>query len=499
MRRRLVAIQQNPSLTEREKARAMQQVLTERYVQAQAALPDEQALHDERPRGALSLRDITKTFYNEELNILGCKHYRRKCKLRCAQCHVWTSCRFCHDEHEGQGRVAGIPPHSLPRKDTAEMLCMMCLTAQPVAQDCRRCHTRMAAYYCEKCKLWDDMPHKPIYHCNDCGICRVGHGLGKDYFHCKTCNVCMAISLEGSHRCIERSTECNCPICDEWMFSSVETVVFMPCGHSIHQSCYDQYTRTNYRCPTCFKTLGNMDYTFRLLDLEIARQEMPSPYNTWVACILCNDCHARSEVPHHFLGHKCSACQSYNTAVQSMEKPEEGQNGASTAAGNGISTRARTDTVSTIGSSSTAMTTADGPRTQRRRQTSIVPAIADAMTSGLLDLQDSSRRSEATEPPTRTNSFVRQLGGVDDGAAMATALEETSGEPAADTAGQSVYDVGVRALIGHFGMSALLSGAAGTSAEESVWRDRDGGDEEDDDEEENMMGSPFNPDDVWCR
>ena len=37
----------------------------------------------------------------------------------------------------------------------------------------------------KKCKLWDDDPHKSIYHCNDCGICRIGKGLGKDFFHCK--------------------------------------------------------------------------------------------------------------------------------------------------------------------------------------------------------------------------------------------------------------------------------------------------------------------------
>ena len=36
-----------------------------------------------------------------------------------------------------------------------------------------------------KCKLWDDDPEKKIYHCDDCGICRIGAGLGKDFFHCK--------------------------------------------------------------------------------------------------------------------------------------------------------------------------------------------------------------------------------------------------------------------------------------------------------------------------
>jgi hypothetical protein len=36
-----------------------------------------------------------------------------------------------------------------------------------------------------QCRLWDDSPTKSIYHCADCGVCRVGKGLGKDFFHCK--------------------------------------------------------------------------------------------------------------------------------------------------------------------------------------------------------------------------------------------------------------------------------------------------------------------------
>ena len=62
---------------------------------------------------------------------------------------------------------------------------------------------------------------------HDCGICRIGKGLGIDYFHCKKCNVCMAISLKGRHKCIERNLESDCPICGEYMFTSTTTVIFM--------------------------------------------------------------------------------------------------------------------------------------------------------------------------------------------------------------------------------------------------------------------------------
>jgi hypothetical protein len=65
------------------------------------------------------------------------------------------------------------------------MLCMLCGHAQPAAQYCKQCGELAAQYYCAACKLWDNDASKSIYHCNDCGICRVGKGIGKDFFHCK--------------------------------------------------------------------------------------------------------------------------------------------------------------------------------------------------------------------------------------------------------------------------------------------------------------------------
>ena len=107
---------------------------------------------------------------------LGCRHYKRNVKLQCSTCGRWYTCRFCHDE---------VEDHVLIRKDTEHMLCMLCGCPQPAAETCVNCAESMAWYYCAICKLWDDDSGKSIYHCNDCGICRIGRGLGKDYFHCK--------------------------------------------------------------------------------------------------------------------------------------------------------------------------------------------------------------------------------------------------------------------------------------------------------------------------
>jgi hypothetical protein len=115
------------------------------------------------------------------------------------------------------------------RNLTTTMMCMYCQTVQPAGRTCinSSCKKDLAKYYCSDCKLWDDEQRKNIYHCHDCGICRIGKGLGQDYFHCKKCNVCMAISLQGKHKCIERNLESDCPICGEYMFTSTTTVIFM--------------------------------------------------------------------------------------------------------------------------------------------------------------------------------------------------------------------------------------------------------------------------------
>lgn len=167
------------------------------------------------PQPTLSIPDRAVTYIPNSSRTLGCKHYTRKNKMQCATCQKWYTCRLCHD---------AVEDHTLPRQQTANMLCMPCSTVQPVAQDCAYCTERMATYYCNKCKLWDS--RKKNYHCDDCGICRIGEGLGKDFYHCNRCGTCLDIKLKGNHRCIERSTECDCPICGEYLFASREKVVF---------------------------------------------------------------------------------------------------------------------------------------------------------------------------------------------------------------------------------------------------------------------------------
>ena len=235
---------------------------------------------------------------------LGCMHYKRNVKLQCYTCKRWYTCRFCHDD---------VEDHVLPRRETEIMLCMICTTAQPASQTCKACGEQASCYYCPVCKLWNNDPAKSIYHCEDCGICRLGEGLGKDFFHCKTCAVCMSIGVQSTHRCIERSTKCDCPICGEYLFTSAGTVVFMRCGHSIHESCFKEWCRASYKCPICSKSVVNMESQFRSLDRQIESQPMPEEYRNTRAYVHCNDCSVKGTTTYHWLGLKCEWCESYNT------------------------------------------------------------------------------------------------------------------------------------------------------------------------------------------
>jgi hypothetical protein len=108
--------------------------------------------------------------------VLGCQHYKRNVKVQCFECRRWYTCRHCHN---------AVEDHELNRRRTQNMLCMVCQTPQKAAGHCSNCQTEAACYYCDICKLWDNNSTKKVYHCADCGICRRGEGLGKDFYHCK--------------------------------------------------------------------------------------------------------------------------------------------------------------------------------------------------------------------------------------------------------------------------------------------------------------------------
>ncbi|TPX66381.1 hypothetical protein SpCBS45565_g04538 [Spizellomyces sp. 'palustris'] len=314
LRKRIVMIQQDNSIPPADKARRIQELMTHGWSQKQQSRSTVNTrvtnrLENRRSNfNELTDADRQPTYHDKASGILGCKHYQRAAKLQAHCCGKWDTCRFCHDE---------VSDHNIVRNLITTMMCMYCSTVQPAGQDCinEKCGRRVAKYYCKECKLWDSDPRKNIYHCYDCGICRIGKGLGIDYFHCKKCNVCMAISLKGRHKCIERNLESDCPICGEYMFTSTTTVIFMPCGHCIHYKCHQDYIQTSYQCPTCLKSLADMSDYFRRIDIALAQQQMPPEYADLLNQIYCNDCEKKCYAKFHFMYHKCVTCKGYNTKV----------------------------------------------------------------------------------------------------------------------------------------------------------------------------------------
>lgn len=100
------------------------------------------------------------------------------------------------------------------------------------------------------------------------------------------------------------------------MFTSPQTVVFMRCGHSIHQRCYYEHMNSSYRCPICSRSVVNMEMQFRHLERAIDSQPMPPQFEDTKAFIYCNDCSAKTTVKYHWLGLKCAVSVDFSLSAE---------------------------------------------------------------------------------------------------------------------------------------------------------------------------------------
>ncbi|VAH78898.1 unnamed protein product [Triticum turgidum subsp. durum] len=311
-------VSRDPTLDPRRKAYLIQNLMTSRWIAAQQKLPDPRS--EECSEGA-GIPGCCSSYRDQEKQIFGCEHYKRNCKLVAACCNKLFTCRFCHDK---------VSDHTMERKATQEMMCMVCLKVQPVGPNCQTpsCNgLSMAKYYCNICKFFDD--ERTVYHCPFCNLCRLGKGLGVDFFHCMKCNCCLGMKLT-EHKCREKGLETNCPICCDFLFTSSAAVRALPCGHFMHSACFQAYTCSHYTCPICCKSLGDMAVScitftalqifafmvyFGMLDALLAAEELPEEYRERCQDILCNDCERKGRSQFHWLYHKCVSCGSYNTRV----------------------------------------------------------------------------------------------------------------------------------------------------------------------------------------
>ena len=57
---------------------------------------------------------------------LGCKHYKRKCSIKCPQCNEFFPCNICHDELKFEKAADQDNVHKINRSNITEVKCNMC-------------------------------------------------------------------------------------------------------------------------------------------------------------------------------------------------------------------------------------------------------------------------------------------------------------------------------------------------------------------------------------
>eukprot|EP00041_Stephanoeca_diplocostata_P026059 m.694732 g.694732 ORF g.694732 m.694732 type:complete len:302 (+) comp22884_c2_seq7:147-1052(+) len=244
-----------------------------------------------------------------ERNSFGCEHYRRGCSLKSGCCGKFYICRMCHNDDDDNKCS-----ETFDRSKVEKVKCLKCATEQIPLQNCVNCGLLFGSFFCAKCRLYDHTD-KGQFHCDGCGICRVG---GRDKFtHCDRCHMCIGKANYANHKCIERALDTQCPVCLEHLFDSTRKLHIPECGHVIHASCFRRLISTTYKCPTCNHSYVDMSAYFRELALEIEQTPMPVEYENAVVDVLCNDCHQKTDdVAFHILGHACGGCHSFNTVVE---------------------------------------------------------------------------------------------------------------------------------------------------------------------------------------
>lgn len=282
-----------------------------------------------------------------ELTRPPCNHYARNCTLIAPCCGAAFGCRICHDDSpilpplliakrasRRSTRSSSMPGgftsmddsanqhhqhdthHTIDRFLVSEIICRECNTKQSSkTNNCVNCNVQFGEYHCSVCNLWMANDENP-YHCPDCGFCRVG---GEENFkHCHDCGMCIDKTLYDNHNCKDGKYKSNCPVCQEFLFSSRSASHEMPCGHAIHWECFRQLATHDSRCPVCKKTAETKERmmpTWNAMASGVTLQPVP-PELARVVNITCIDCETSEDArAWHFLGVQCRNCSSFNTVV----------------------------------------------------------------------------------------------------------------------------------------------------------------------------------------
>lgn len=285
-----------------------------------------------------------------------CGHVVKSCyKMFYSCCNIYDPCLTCH-------KVRGF----CKKKSIAtKITCSKCDVEQEPSTQCISCHIEFAKNYCGICQIWNN---NEMSHCDKCNSCKPHKK--EDLYHCDKCQTCYIKKNLHLHKCINYK-ESNCVVCNKSVYNSASIVKNLDCKHTIHKECYNEmYSRENYKCPLCKKSMWDMKSTWENIRTNIKFTPLPkdivpinpndivnSPYGKFKVIekkvidneifwkgeyinlntnqdessnitdlisenllekdntrnIYCNDCNTNSITPYHFYGLECGCCGSFNT------------------------------------------------------------------------------------------------------------------------------------------------------------------------------------------
>lgn len=242
-----------------------------------------------------------------------CLHYQRGCLIECPDCKKFVRCRLCHD--------AVIGDHALNRFKVCFVKCCECGEICSVGQDdkeqrCRECNNLFGTYYCHVCHLYDNSA-RDIFHCDQCGMCRVGKS--ENFKHCSKCDLCIGVALFETHQCFANTWN-DCPVCMEPMKDSTKSLYLLNCGHGMHLECVRHLLESDYRCSLCKKSIVIMTDVWNQIRNDIANSGVNITFTNETGTILekeylCNDCGSLFKASKNLFNmQECKNCGSFNSS-----------------------------------------------------------------------------------------------------------------------------------------------------------------------------------------
>eukprot|EP00804_Cyclotella_cryptica_P019991 CCRYP_007880-RC/>CCRYP_007880-RC protein AED:0.10 eAED:0.12 QI:222/0.5/0.6/1/0.5/0.6/5/0/393 len=259
----------------------------------------------------------------EHGEVMACVHYQRKNNVVSPCCNKVFGCRVCHDE-------ISVSCGPMDRFAIKEIVCKECNTRQSSSTNvCLSCGVTFAEWHCPKCNLWMDLSKRP-FHCDKCGICRVG---GQENFrHCDQCCMCISNAVYETHNCIKTSTKAivqcvarTCFLLDRARRTCHAGMLFIVGIRFLTRMLiYRRIALETWLALTIAvrsKTImsrTSMAAAWQARARDIEMQPMPEDLAR-IVNIMCNDCEKKSaNCSWHFLGVQCPECRSFNTVVEQI-------------------------------------------------------------------------------------------------------------------------------------------------------------------------------------